>query len=253
MPRPADPTARSALVAAARSEFVRKGLRGARIEDITAACGLSKGAFYLHFDSKEALFEEVVQTLASAMRALHTARTVGLEEVGAERGRLTARDVALRTPRYRRYLALETEFDRQALQMMWEHRDTLDVLIRGCAGTAFEGLVWTFLEEEVARARGEFRAMQDSGAGRGDVEPELFAELAVGAYFLVGKRLSRLTERPDLEAWASTLRRLIHEGALACSGAPDLAHARTAPGRRQRPAVSRATPLRRAAKQRRTP
>jgi AcrR family transcriptional regulator len=230
MSRPADPTARSALVAAARAEFVRKGLRGARIEDITAACGLSKGAFYLHFDSKEALFEELVQTLASAMEALHASRVQWLE---AERGPLTSRDVAKRSPHYLRYLALEAEFDCQALEMMWEHRDTMDVLIRGCAGTAFEGLVWTFLEQEVARVASDFQAMQKSGAGRPDVEPELFAELAVGAYFVVGKRLSRLKKRPNLEAWANTLQRLIHDGSLA-KGVPARPAQAQASGSRRR-------------------
>src|SRR5271154_2762329 len=145
MSRPADPTARSALVAAARTEFVKKGLHGARIEDITSACGLSKGAFYLHFESKEALFEELVRALGYAMEALHASRMQRLEQARDERGPLTPRDVARRSPHYLRYLALESEFDFQALQMMWEHRDTMDVLIRGCAGTAFEGLVWTFL------------------------------------------------------------------------------------------------------------
>src|SRR5438094_882608 len=61
MARPADPNAKEALVVAARAEFARKGLRGARVEDITSACGLSKGAFYLHFESKEALFGELVE------------------------------------------------------------------------------------------------------------------------------------------------------------------------------------------------
>ena len=56
MARPADPNAKEALVAAARAEFARRGLVGARVEDITAACNLSKGAFYLHVESKEALF-----------------------------------------------------------------------------------------------------------------------------------------------------------------------------------------------------
>jgi AcrR family transcriptional regulator len=218
MARPADPTARSALLAAARAEFVKKGLRGARIEDITAASGLSKGAFYLHFASKEALFEELVQELGRAMAALHATRVQRLEEARAGRGPLTSRDVAKRSPHYLRYLALEAEFDLQALEMMWEHRDTLDVLIRGCAGTAFEGMVWTFLEEEVERVTADFRKMQRTGAGRADVDPELFAELAVGAYFLVGKRLSRLKERPKLEAWANALQRLLHEGCLATTG-----------------------------------
>jgi AcrR family transcriptional regulator len=231
MSRPADPTARSALAAAARAEFVKKGLRGARIEDITSACGLSKGAFYLHFESKEALFEELVRALGYAMESLHASRVQRLEEARDERGPLTPRDVAKRSPHYLRYLALESEFDFQALQMMWEHRDTMDVLIRGCAGTAFEGLVWTFLEEEVARVTADFQTMQASGAGRLDVEPELFAELAVGAYFLVGKRLSRLKQRPNLEAWAHTLQRLLHEGCLASAGTPA---AQSKPGRLSR-------------------
>src|SRR5947209_20471614 len=62
MARPADPNAKEALMAAARAEFARKGRRGAHIEDITAACDLSKGAFYLHFESKEALFGELVES-----------------------------------------------------------------------------------------------------------------------------------------------------------------------------------------------
>jgi AcrR family transcriptional regulator len=248
MARPADPTARSALVAAARAEFVKKGLRGARIEDITAACGLSKGAFYLHFASKEALFEELVQELAGAMAALHTSRLERLSQAREQQGLLTSKDVAKRSPAYVRYLALEAEFDLQALEMMWGHRDTLDVLIRGCAGTAFEGLIWTFLEEEVARVASDFRDIQATGAGRRDVEPELFAELAVGAYFLVGKRLSRLTERPNLEAWAGTLQRLLHEGCLAGAHAT-LAPKTLRPVRQGRAALARpSSPKRRSAR-----
>src|SRR5437660_856533 len=70
MARPADPNAKEALMAAARAEFARRGLRGARIEDITAACGLSKGAFYLHFESKEALFVGTYLLLAVRMSRL---------------------------------------------------------------------------------------------------------------------------------------------------------------------------------------
>ena len=98
MARPADPHAREALVAAARAEFVKKGLRGARIEDITAACGLSKGAFYLHFPSKEALFGEVVARVqggAGRDCASGASRRMAALLRRARR-RLAARDVAER-------------------------------------------------------------------------------------------------------------------------------------------------------------
>lgn len=72
MARPRDPHARSALIASARREFVRAGIQKARIEDITAASGLSKGAFYLHFKSKEALQSVIVDGASSG--SLRTAR-----------------------------------------------------------------------------------------------------------------------------------------------------------------------------------
>src|SRR4051812_20537696 len=97
MARIADPHAKSALVFAARREFVRAGIRGARIEDITQASGLSKGAFYLHFDSKEALFGELLEGFQAKMERIILERE---KVVGAwlRRNPITARDSVLRTP-----------------------------------------------------------------------------------------------------------------------------------------------------------
>src|SRR5215218_7893938 len=129
MARPADPHAREALVAAARAEFVRKGIRGARIEDITAACGLSKGAFYLHFESKEALFGEVVQGLTARLEHESQARIASMEAFLREDGALGERDYVERSPRYARFVELEVQHDLHALESMWDYRDVMDVLI----------------------------------------------------------------------------------------------------------------------------
>ncbi|MFL5309915.1 MAG: helix-turn-helix domain-containing protein, partial [Myxococcales bacterium] len=100
MARPADPNAKEGLVASARAEFARRGLRGARIEDITAACGLSKGAFYLHFESKEALFGELVRAFIEAIAGLQEKRERAMQQFIEKHGDLTVRDVELRTARY---------------------------------------------------------------------------------------------------------------------------------------------------------
>lgn len=47
------------LVAAARDLFAQKGFAGTSIEDIVQAAGVTRGAMYHHFESKEELFEEV--------------------------------------------------------------------------------------------------------------------------------------------------------------------------------------------------
>src|ERR1700758_2952101 len=47
---------RRALLDAARRIFSRDGLEACRIEDIAAATGHTRGAFYAHFPTKEDLF-----------------------------------------------------------------------------------------------------------------------------------------------------------------------------------------------------
>lgn len=46
---------------AALAVFTERGFAGARMEDIAARAGLSKGAVYLYFPSKQALFEALIR------------------------------------------------------------------------------------------------------------------------------------------------------------------------------------------------
>ncbi|WP_342373741.1 TetR/AcrR family transcriptional regulator [Myxococcus stipitatus] len=48
---------RTAILEAASEVFVRYGFKKASVEDIARKAGVGKGSIYLHFESKEALFE----------------------------------------------------------------------------------------------------------------------------------------------------------------------------------------------------
>ena len=65
---------RRKLLRAAERIFARDGFEAARLEDIAAAAGYTRGAFYANFDSKEELFmallEDVVQRKIADVRAL---------------------------------------------------------------------------------------------------------------------------------------------------------------------------------------
>ncbi len=56
---------REALLLAALDEFFERGFSAARMDDIAARAGFSKGTIYLYFNSKEDLFEVLVTTFAS--------------------------------------------------------------------------------------------------------------------------------------------------------------------------------------------
>jgi len=71
--------ARSAILQAAGEVFTRFGFKRAAMEDIARLAGVGKGSLYLHFDSKEALFEacirrEIVQNVAELEAAVRRAQ-----------------------------------------------------------------------------------------------------------------------------------------------------------------------------------
>jgi AcrR family transcriptional regulator len=62
------------IVEAALSVFAEKGFAAARLDDIAHQAGVSKGALYLYFETKEALFGAVVRTaIAPNLEAIKAA------------------------------------------------------------------------------------------------------------------------------------------------------------------------------------
>ncbi len=255
MPRPADPHARNALVTAARAEFARRGLRGARIEDITAACGLSKGAFYLHFPSKEALFGEVVGAFQAGMDSLNARRMEAMERFFEAHGIPGPSDRLERSERYQRLIALESACDLEALELVWAYRDVSKVLVSGSQGTEFESLLWRVTDAQVERVARDFRRLQEAGAVDRDMDARLFGSVIVGAYLLLSNQMARLEKKPDLSVWARTLQRLCQEGTMPRLDAPaaPAAPALRASARAPRPAPPSTRRPRARAKTRRTP
>jgi AcrR family transcriptional regulator len=62
-------TTRAALLGAARRLFTEQGYAGTNREEIAAAAGVTRGALYHHFSSKEALFRAVVEELEEEVTA----------------------------------------------------------------------------------------------------------------------------------------------------------------------------------------
>ena len=208
MARPRDPHARSALISAARKEFVRAGIQKARIEDITHACGLSKGAFYLHFESKEALFRELVTELETHFEGIRLGREQAYRDL-ISRGLPGKRDPG---PFVAALGEIEAAEDRKLLQLLWDWRDVTDVLLRGSQGTEFEGVMWTILDREAARVETECQALKDARLMRDDVSADVVGLMIVGTYLLVARRLSTLKEKPDFDHWVRSLQLLIADG-----------------------------------------
>jgi AcrR family transcriptional regulator len=55
-----------ALIAAARHVFAEQGYAGASVDDVARAAGCSKGAYYFHFESKEAVLVALIRDWAKS-------------------------------------------------------------------------------------------------------------------------------------------------------------------------------------------
>jgi AcrR family transcriptional regulator len=60
---------RERLLAAGQDLFARRGIRATTVEQLASAAGISKGAYYLFYPSKEALFFAIVEGVETAMQA----------------------------------------------------------------------------------------------------------------------------------------------------------------------------------------
>ncbi len=60
---------RSAILAAARSRFAQRGYHRTSIDDIIEEAGIARGTFYLHFESKRAIFDELLADLLATLQS----------------------------------------------------------------------------------------------------------------------------------------------------------------------------------------
>src|SRR2546428_159783 len=86
----ADTPTRERILNAATEVFAARGYHGTVVDNIVAASGTSKGAFYHYFPSKQAIFLTLMDELASAVEQ-------GAEvAIGSEQGALSKVEAALR-------------------------------------------------------------------------------------------------------------------------------------------------------------
>jgi AcrR family transcriptional regulator len=64
---------RQQLLDAAAALFASRGFAATRVADVAEAAGVAKGLFYWYFDTKDALFQELVDSTRQRMRAAQAA------------------------------------------------------------------------------------------------------------------------------------------------------------------------------------
>lgn len=185
MARPSDPSARTRLITAAREVFLEHGLDRAKVEDITQAAGLSKGAFYLHFRTKEEAFKEI---LGGA-----------LAEVGAIMQELEA--TRFKDAKGGLDVVIESWLvgDIAIFECLWKHRAIMRLVLDGGGSPDYQHLIEMFAEGAEQLVERLIRFGIEQGYYRQDIDAKLAAAFVAGGYDRLARRMVRERKKPDLE------------------------------------------------------
>jgi AcrR family transcriptional regulator len=183
MSRVADPKAKITLLRAAEEVFAERGLAGAKVEEIARRAGVSKGAFYLHFESKEAALKQLVESFLARCQSFFAPPSAypGLPEDPAE------------------LLDFTLERDVQIYEFLWQNRAFLRILPTCQGGTDY--LVVAFRADIAVTTREWVDHWRREGLFREDVDADLAATLIGGAYHELSLRMLGQERRPPLEDW----------------------------------------------------
>jgi AcrR family transcriptional regulator len=156
------PERRQQILSAARDVFGKRGYHAAKIDDIVAAAGIARGTFYLYFDDKRAIFEEIVdRTMARlGMSIVRVDPHDAVRSVGDQ-----VRENILRVVR-----------------ILLEDRATTKILLSDALGVdpAFDRKLLSFFDEMSSLLERSLHDGQALGVvGPGDVR--LFSWLTMGA------------------------------------------------------------------------
>jgi len=177
---------RTEILRAAKQVMARKGVHGTKIADIAEAADVGVGTFYLHFETKEALFDALVADTVGRMKAAIDEARAGAADPIAEVRVCTAA------------LCGFASDNREVFRVVFGHGGTYHDVVREA--------------QELFAADIERTIERGAAAGLfGDVDPRLAAQAAVG---MSTQLLAWWTEHDDvaIDALERTLNALTLDG-----------------------------------------
>lgn len=163
------------IVAAALEVFAEKGFAAARLDDIAARAGVSKGALYLYFETKQDLFAAVVRDAVSPNIAAVEALAAAIDLPFAQVARMLLGRAA--------EMMIASPVGPVAKMVIAESRN-------------FPELARVWHDEVVARMLGVLTGLIERAQARGEVRP---GDSRYHALSLIGPMLMGLLWREVLE------------------------------------------------------
>ena len=123
------------LLACAKKHFLENGFERASIREICKAAHVTNGAFYNHFEDKEALFGALVEPVVQAVSEMYSDSVIKHFELA-------------RTDELKQLWKLSEDTIRQIIEYIYEHFDVFKLLLMQSAGTKYASFLDDLEDDE---------------------------------------------------------------------------------------------------------
>lgn len=157
------------ILAAATAEFLRKGFRGASLRQIVKSVGVTTGAFYRYYASKEELFDALVMPHARRIMELYEAEAASF-------GKMAPGE----------QIDAMGEAGRRCMRAMYEyaraHRDAFRLILAAPESSKCGDFIHRLTEREIAETRGFMSLLAAHGRAVTALSPR-FEHIVVSGRF----------------------------------------------------------------------
>ena len=145
---------------AAKAEFMEKGFQAASLRNIVKTAGVTTGAFYGYYDSKEELFAALVdpayEYMMSRYRQAHESfENLPMEKQPEQMGKMSA------------------ECMNDLLAYSFEHMDEFYLILKCSEGTKYAGMIDDMVELEVESTHKYYNVLEQLGASVPKIDERL--------------------------------------------------------------------------------
>lgn len=133
----------SLILKSAYEHFLKEGFRKASIRKICEDAGVTNGAFYAHFDSKEDLFRKLVEPDLNGLSDLYGRESSRYADINSADDIISA-------------FKLTFESDEILVHYIYEHADTFRLILSAADGTEYEGFTGMLTKQEKAETAAFF-------------------------------------------------------------------------------------------------
>ena len=166
---PEERTTLERILDSSKKEFLEKGFQNASLRNISKNAGVTTGALYRYYDSKEALFSALVDEHAGYVLDLFQNTLDDFEKLPGVEQMERMQDIS------KCCLA-------EMLDYIYEHYDAFKLLIECAEGTAYSDFIHQLVTKEVDSTYNYMQTLRDMGYQVEELNKELIHIIASGLF-----------------------------------------------------------------------